>query len=112
MQIESLRPQEAPERLRELSPDVQVAVLIDAVGSLVAASDDDAEELAGLVRELVAEADAAADSPPEQVEVQVDGGAVVLSRNSHYALAAVTRKTALSSLVLYDQRVLLGAVES
>jgi hypothetical protein len=112
VQIESLRPQEAPDRLRELSQDVRAAVLINAVGSLVAASPEGGEGLADLVRELVAEADAAADSPAAQLEVQVERGAVFLTRDPHYVLAAVTRKAALSSLMLYDQRVLLSAVAS
>ena len=112
MQIESLRPQEVPERLRELLPDVRAAVLIDSAGALIGAGEEDAEQLTALVRELVADADAATGSPPQQVEVQVDGGAVFLTRDSRYALAAVTRKAALASLVLYDQRALLEAVES
>jgi predicted regulator of Ras-like GTPase activity (Roadblock/LC7/MglB family) len=114
VQIESLRPQEAPERLCELSPDVRAAVLIDAAGALVAASGEDderAEELGGLARELVELADHVADPPPEQLEAQVDGGAVFLTRGPHHVLAAVTRKSALSSLMLYDQRVLLAALE-
>jgi hypothetical protein len=111
VQIESLRPQQVPERLLELSPDVRAAVLVDAAGALVAPTEEDAERLAELVRELLAEADAAAASPPQQVEVQVEGGAVFLSRDSRHTLAAVTRKSALRSLVLYDQRALLEAAE-
>jgi hypothetical protein len=112
VQIESLRPQEAPDRLRDLSPDVRAAVLIDAAGSLVAASPEGGEGLAELVRELVAEADAAAGEPAGQLEVQVERGAVFLTRGPEYVLAAVTRKAALASLMLYDQRVLLGSVDS
>ena len=114
VQIESLSPQDAPARLAELSPDVRAAVLIDAAGALVAASDKDrdrAEKLASLVRELVSELDAAEDRPPQQVEAQVEGGSVFLSRDPHYVLAAVTRRAALASLMLYDQRELLAAVE-
>jgi hypothetical protein len=111
VQIESLRPQEVPDRLKELSPDVRVAVLVDAAGNLVAATEEEPEELAVLVRDLVAEVDAL-DDLPEQVEVQVDRGAVFLSRDPHYVLVAVARKAALSSLMLYDQRALLAAVES
>jgi hypothetical protein len=100
-----------PERLLELSPDVRAAVLVDAAGALVGPGEEDAEPLAALVRELVAEADAAAGSPPEQLEVQVEGGAVFVTRDSRHTLAAITRKAALRSLVLYDQRALLEAVE-
>ena len=112
MEIESLRPQDAPDRLRELSPDVRVAVLIDSAGSLVAMSPEDGEGLGELVRELVAEADAGASRPVAQLEVQVDGGAVFFTRDPRYVLAAVTRKAALASLMLYDQRALLRAVDS
>ena len=42
----------------------------------------------------------------------MDGGAVFLTRDSRYVLAAVTRRAALASLMLYDQRALLEAVES
>jgi hypothetical protein len=114
VQIESLSPHDAPARLVELSPDVRAAVLIDAAGALVAASEEEperAEELASLVRELVAELDAAADGPPQQVEAQVDGGAVFLSRDTRYVFGAVTRRAALASLMLYDQRELLSALE-
>ena len=112
VQIESLRPQDAPDRLRELSPDVRAAVLIDTAGSLVGVSPEGGEGLAELVRELVAEADAAAGAPAAQLEAQVERGAVFFTRDPRYVLAAVTRKVALSSLVLYDQRALLAAVES
>ena len=113
MQIESLRPQDAPDRLRELSPDVRAAVLIDSAGALVAVSDNGEKgaELADLVRELVKQVDAAADTPPQQLEVQVDRGSVFVSRDSRYVIAAVSRKAALPSLMLFDQRALLGALE-
>ena len=113
VQIESLRPQDAPDRLRELSPDVRAAVLIESAGALVAASDNGEKgaELAGLVHELVEQADAASDTPPQQLEVQVDRGSVFLSRDSRYVLAAVSRKAALPSLMLFDQRAVLAALE-
>ena len=114
VQIESLRPQDAPDRLRELSSDVRAAVLIDSAGALVAASEDGerATETAGLVRALVEEADAASETPVEQLEVQLERGSVFVSRDARYVVATVTRKTALPSLMLYDQRALLSALES
>ena len=112
VQIESLRPQDVPNRLQELSPDVRAAVLIDAAGNPVAVSDDAPEELAELARALLTEVDSAGEGPPEQVEVQVERGSVFLSRDPRYVLVAVTRKAALASLMLFDQRQLLAAVES
>jgi hypothetical protein len=111
---EELTPRDAPAYLRELSPDVHAAVLLDAAGALVATSEEDpeqADELASLVRELVEAADAAApDGPPEQVEAQVDSGAVFVTRDPRFVLACVTRRAALPSLMLYDQRMILGSL--
>ena len=49
--------------------------------------------------------------PPEQVEVQVPGGAVFASRTPRWTLAAVAKRGALSSLMLYDLRALLRELE-
>ena len=50
--------------------------------------------------------------PPEQVEVQVDGGTCVYaSRTPRWTLAVVARRNALSSLMLMDLRAVLGELE-
>ena len=49
--------------------------------------------------------------PPEQIEVQIPGGAVFASRTPRWTLAAVAKRGALSSLMLYDLRALLGELE-
>ena len=49
--------------------------------------------------------------PPEQVEVQVDGGTVYASRTPRWTLAVVARRAALSSLMLMDLRAVLGELE-
>ena len=111
---EAISPRDAPARLRELSPDVRAAVLLDGAGALISSAEDGGdhgEELAGLVRELVSEADGVSGSPFEQLEGQVDGGSVYLTRDGHHVLAAITRRAALASLMLYDQRELLARVE-
>jgi hypothetical protein len=115
---DTLTPERAAERLCELSADVRAAVLLDAAGSLAGASDDereDARELGELARRLFEELDRATrdwdTEPPEQVEVQVPGGAVFASRTPRWTLAAVARRGALSSLVLYDLKALLGELE-
>jgi hypothetical protein len=111
---DDLTPRDAPGLLRELSPDVRAALLLDAAGALVADSEDDpeqAEELAERVRQLVAVADSAAGGePPEQLEVQVEAGTVFAARDPGHLLAAVTRRSALSSLMFYDMRALLAAL--
>jgi predicted regulator of Ras-like GTPase activity (Roadblock/LC7/MglB family) len=115
---DTLTPERAAERLRGLSADVRAAVLLDAAGSLRAASDDDfddAQALGELARRLFEEVDRATrdwdTEPPEQVEVQVPGGAVFASRTPRWTLVAVARRGALSSLMLYDLRAVLGELE-
>lgn len=114
----SLTPGETPERLCELSAEVRAAVLLDAAGVPAAVHGVPKEasgELAELARGLFEAVDRAhrdlLGGPPEQVEVQVDGGAVYASRTSRWTLAAVARRTALSSLTLMDLRAVLGELE-
>jgi hypothetical protein len=106
---DTLTPERAAERLRGLSADVRAAVLLDAAGSLAGASDDDYERgpaLGELARKLFEEVDRATrdwdTEPPEQVEVQVPGGAVFASRTPRWTLVAVAKRGALASLMLYD----------
>jgi predicted regulator of Ras-like GTPase activity (Roadblock/LC7/MglB family) len=115
---DTLTPERAAERLRGLSTDVRAAVLLNAAGSLVAASDDDHDDgpqLGELARRLFEEVDRATrdwdTDPPEQVEVQIPGGAVFASRTPSWTLAAVARRGALSSLMLYDLRAVLRELE-
>jgi hypothetical protein len=119
---DTLTPEHAAERLCELSADVRAAVLLDAAGSLAGAGEgadeagrDDARELGELARQLFEEVDRATrdwdTEPPEQVEVQVAGGTVFASRTPRWTLAAVARKGALSSLMLYDLKAVLGELE-
>ena len=115
---EALTPEHAAERLCELSADVRAAVLLDAAGSLASACDDaggQPSELGELARRLFEEVDRATrdwdTEPPEQVEVQVPGGAVFASRTPRWTLAAVAKRGALSSLMLYDLRAVLGELE-
>ena len=115
---DTLTPEGAAERLCELSPDVRAAVLLDAAGSLASACGEAGGQpraLGELARRLFEEVDRATrdwdTEPPEQVEVQVAGGAVFASRTSRWTIAAVAKRGALSSLMLYDLRALLGELE-
>jgi hypothetical protein len=115
---ETLTPERTAEGLCELSADVRAAVLLDAAGSLASACDDAGGQpraLGELARRLFEEVDRATrdwdTEPPEQVEVQLAGGAVFASRTPRWTLAAVTKRGALSSLVLYDLRAVLGELE-
>ncbi len=72
--------------------------------------------LAELARELFAAVDRASRpegvDPPEQMEAQVEGGAVYASRTPRWILAVVARRTALSSLMLMDLRAVLAELET
>jgi hypothetical protein len=113
-----LTPEKTAERLCELSTEVRAAVLLDAAGTSAGAHGvpkRESGELAELARELFEAVDRAhrdlPGGPPEQVEVQVDGGAVFASRTPRWTLAAVARRTALSSLTLMDLRAVLSELE-
>ncbi len=116
--VETLTPERTAAHLCELSADARAAVLLDAAGSLAGASDDDparARALGELARELFEAVDKATRDwevePPQQVEVQVPGGAVFASRTPRWTLAVVARRAALSSLMLWDLRAVLGELE-
>jgi hypothetical protein len=114
----TLTPARTADRLCDLSSDARTAVLLDAAGALAGSSESDsgrAQALADLARELFETVDRATRDweaePAEQVEVQVSGGAVFASRTPRWTLAVVTRRAALSSLVLWDLRAVLAELE-
>ena len=113
-----LTPERTAERLCELSADVRAAVLLDAAGTPAGVhgiAKASSRELAELARELFEAVDRAhrdlPGGPPEQVEVQVHRGTVFASRTPRWTLAAVARRTALSSLMLMDLRAVLTELE-
>ncbi len=114
----TLTPERTAERLCELSADARAAVLLDAAGapaSVHGVPQDASGELAELARSLFDAVDRAyrdiPGGPPEQVEAQVEGGAVFASRTPRWTLAVVARRAALSSLMLMDLRAVLGELE-
>ena len=114
----TLTPERTAERLCELSADVRAAVLLDAAGVLVGAygvPKPASHELGELARELFEAVDRAhrdiPGGPPEQVEAQVENGAVYASRTPRWTLAAVTRRATLSSLMLMDLRAVLAELD-
>jgi hypothetical protein len=116
VEAEPLTPERAAARVRELGPDARAAVLLDGEGGLASSSDEDPERssaLAELAAELLEAIDSAAPGdPPEQIEAQVEGGAVYVARRPGWTLAVVARRTALSSLMLYDLRAILAELEA
>ena len=106
---------DVPARLVEMSADVRAAVLLDPAGGLIAASGTDAESsrrLADLAYDLLRATDAAADRPAEQIEAQVERGAVFAVRSARHTLACVVRRLALPALILYDLRQTLLDLEA
>jgi Roadblock/LC7 domain len=111
-------PERTAARLCELSADARAAVLLDAAGSLAGShgvTKEASRELGELAHELFEAVDRAhrdiPGGPPEQVEAQVEGGAVFASRTPHWMLAVVAKRAALSSLMLMDLRAVLGELE-
>jgi predicted regulator of Ras-like GTPase activity (Roadblock/LC7/MglB family) len=114
----TLTPERTAERLCELSADARAAVLLDAAGSLASShgvADTSSAAFAELARDLFEGVDRAhrdiPGGPPEQVEVQVEGGTVYASRTPRWTLAVVAKRGALSSLMLMDLRAVLVELE-
>jgi hypothetical protein len=98
---------DALKHLTEISRDVRAAVLLDKRGKLVASEGDpsDADRMAELGAELLEQARAASPgTPPAQLEVAVQGGAVYAATDSRFTIVAVAGRDALSSLMFYDLR--------
>ena len=97
----ALTPERALDHLLELSADFRDAVVLSADGARLAGN----PVLAGPARELLEATDA-----PE-VEVGTGRGGVYAVRCGDAAIVAVTQRSALPALVLYDLRVVLGRLE-
>jgi hypothetical protein len=102
--------------LRELSSQVDRAVVLEAGGKLLAGTDDDsaeAEALAGAALALVAAAGelhaTAADVVRVEVELE-DGGLFVLVEGGR-TIAATTGPGPTAGLVAYDLRTCLHAID-
>jgi hypothetical protein len=103
----------AIERLMSLSSDVRAAVLVDGGGEALACSEEGprATEMARLASELFEQARQLPGEQVDQLEAQVDAGAVYAVREQGHTLAAVSDRAALSSLMFYDLRAALMALE-
>ena len=78
-----------------------------AAAKLAGIMGDELTECAG---ELMRAVDRAADEPPAELEAQVLGGSVFAVRGDRWTLVTVARRSALSSLMLYDMRALLDGL--
>lgn len=109
----ALTPNLALDYLDELSTDIRAAVVLDSGGGLAAASsraDGDGARMAELTAELFERAEAAAgdSGAVAQIEAAAGGGIVFAVRDARWTIAVVTGAHALSSLMFYDLRAVLG----
>jgi len=106
---QALTPDLALEYLDQLSTDIRASVVLAADGSPAAvnSSGADGERLSELARELFERADAADSEPVSQVEVATGDGAVYAARDDKHAIAVVTGRFALPSLMFFDLRKVL-----
>jgi predicted regulator of Ras-like GTPase activity (Roadblock/LC7/MglB family) len=114
MAAPALTPDLALEYLGELSTDTKASVLVAADGQMAAASlpGEPGDQLRGLTAALFTKADAADRDPVTQIEVSTGDGAVFAVRDERWTLAVVTGRFALSSLMFYDLRRVLGDLEA
>jgi predicted regulator of Ras-like GTPase activity (Roadblock/LC7/MglB family) len=92
--------------LAELSPDLRGAAILNADGSVIAASGPSSrwgEDSAA----LFSVADRAGGEPVEQVHIGTEQGEVFAVRHAGLAAVAVTDRFALASLTFFDLKALL-----
>ena len=106
----ALTPELALQYLGELSTDIKASVVMSADGRSVAASKpgESGEKLRELTQELFERADAVDDQVVTQVEVSTGDGAVFAARDQRWTIGIVAGRFALSSLMFYDLRTVLG----
>jgi hypothetical protein len=97
----ALTPELALAYLRELSGDIDAAVLLDAAGAVLAGD----EPLGPAARELLAASEAAS------LEVLTPGGDVFAARSERFALVVAARRVSLPGLVRHDLELVLGDLE-
>lgn len=103
--------------LRELSSQVERAVVLEVGGEVLAATDEDsvaAQELAGAAQALVAAAGGlhATAGDVTRVEVELAGGGLFALREGGRTIAATTGPSPTGGLVVYDLRTCLHAIDA
>jgi hypothetical protein len=92
--------------LREMSPDLRGAAILDSAGAVLAATGSP-ERWREDAATLLDAADRADGEAVEQVHVGTEQGEVFALRHAGLAAVAVTERFALASLTLFDMRALL-----
>jgi predicted regulator of Ras-like GTPase activity (Roadblock/LC7/MglB family) len=109
----ALTPELALDYLGELSTDIKASVVISADGRTAAASrpGEAGDQLRVLTQQLFEHAESADPEVVTQVEVSTGEGAVFAVRDERWMIGVVAGRFALSSLMLYDLRNVLGDLE-
>jgi len=109
----ALTPELALQYLGELSTDIKASVVVSADGRTAAASKpvEAGDQLRELTKQLFERADAVDSQTVTQVEVSTGDGAVYAVRDERWTVGVVTGRFALSSLMFYDLRSVLGDLE-
>jgi predicted regulator of Ras-like GTPase activity (Roadblock/LC7/MglB family) len=100
--------------LRDISAQVQAAVLFDAAGKVLASTlpDEQAEQLAGAAKLLLEQAEvvrADGETKLTQLEVAMREGSVFVVRDEEHVLVATTAPEPTAGLVFYDLRAAMRA---
>ena len=99
--------------LKELSSQVERAVVLDANGAVLASTDDAADGLAKAALDLLAAAGALHSSAGEvtRAEVELGEGGLFVLREGDRTIAATTGPNPTSGLVAYDLRTCLQGID-
>jgi hypothetical protein len=92
--------------LTEMSPDLRAGAILEAGGSVLAASDRP-ERWREDVSTLLEVADGAGGEPIEQAHIATEQGEVFAVRHAGLTAIAVTDRFALASLLFFDMRAVL-----
>jgi len=106
--------EQALTELKELSSQVERAVVLDASGTILGSTgEDEAEGLARAALELIATAGDLRGSAEgvTRVEVELAEGAVFVLRDGERTIAATTGPQPTSGLVAYDLRTCLQGID-
>ena len=106
----ALTPELALQYLGELSTDIKASVIMsaDARSEATSKPGETGDKLRDLTRQLFEHAGEVDDQAVTQVEVTTGDGGVFAVRDERWTIGVVTGRFALSSLMFYDLRSVLG----
>lgn len=107
---------QALDELRELSSQVEVAVVLQPDGTVLAATTDDAERSSSVARAALDLVTAASDlhgsdRDVSRVDVELAEGALFVLREAGRTIAATTGPDPTTGLVVYDLRTCLRRID-